>query len=138
MIVGHLMPQKASAVWVPAFAGTTACAGRAVTASRLSRLEKNLVQPHRSFAPLLHSRRSLIRLPDPEPAVWCVLGEWSRAAPRRCDRRLRARSLGACAGRPAGCLRTRGVCGRLAQFVHGARAEGLDAHACADQRTAAA
>ena len=60
-----------------------------------------------------------------------------RAARRRRDRRLRARSLGAGAGRPLRLRRDRRVLASLAQCVHGARAEDLGEDAGADQRAAA-
>ncbi len=56
------------------------------------------------------------RLPDPEPALRRVLVEGRpRAARRRRDRRLCARSLGARAGLPARCRRPRRVRGADAQ-----------------------
>ena len=80
-----------------------------------------------------------VGLPDPEPPLRRVLVQGrSRAARRRRDRRLRARSLGARAGRPARCRRPRRVRGADAQCLHGAGAEGVVAHPGADQRIAAA
>ncbi|MHC2949144.1 homogentisate 1,2-dioxygenase [Bradyrhizobium diazoefficiens] len=94
--------------------------------------------PQRSQPPLLHRRRSGLRLPDPEPALWRVLdrGQPDAAGWRR-DRQLRARSLGARAGLASRCRRARRVLGRLAQSVHGAGAEGLGKDAGADQRAPA-
>ena len=67
----------------------------------------------------------------------CSRPGWPRPARRRRDRRLRARSLGTRTEQPARCRRTRSVRRVLAQSVHGARTEGLVAHAGADQRVAA-
>src|SRR6516225_12215701 len=93
----------------------------------------------RSKAPLVHSGRSELGFPDPEPALWRVLRAWARAARWRCDRRLRARSLGARTGRPLcrfGGWRARRVLFPRSESLHGARSENLDRDARADQRAA--
>ena len=97
---------------------------------------KHCAPSQRPQPPLLHRRRSRLRLPDPEPPLRRVLRQGRpRPARRRRDRRLRARSLAA-RSRIAGSTSSspRRVCRIRAQSVHGAGAKGVVEDAGADQR----
>src|SRR5215472_9795921 len=94
-------------------------------------------ESQRPQAPLLHSRRFQLRLPDPESPLRRVLRPRVGAARWGRDRRHRARSLGTGAGRALRLWRDRRVLAAIAQPFHGAWTEDVGEDARADQRTVA-